>query len=71
MDEEKQILYGILECCLGIVAGFAIGLPVFFQLSYEKRGYIGIPFMLILVLATCTLEGIMGVKLAKEAIKIF
>ncbi|QHT66421.1 hypothetical protein GXP67_06985 [Rhodocytophaga rosea] len=69
MDEQKQIIYGILGCCLGIVVGFAIGFPIIFQLSYEKRGYIGVPCMLILVLATCTIGGIIGVKLAKRSEK--
>lgn len=65
MDEKTQIVYGIVGCCIGIVIGFAIGFPVIFELPYEKRGYIGVPFMLILTLATCVFGGFIGVKKAK------
>jgi len=66
IDEQKQINYGIAGGCIGIVIGFAIGFPIFLQLSYEKRGYIGVQFILILVLATCTTGGKIGVRLAKK-----
>ena len=66
MNEQKQINYGIVGCCIGIIIGFAIGFPVFNQLSYEKRGYIGVPFMVIFVLTTCTIGGVIGVRLARK-----
>lgn len=66
MDEQKQISYGILGGCIGIVVGFAIGFPIFFHLSWGQRSYIGLPFMLILVLATCIYGAVLGVKIAKK-----
>ena len=61
---DKQVGYGIIGCCIGIVAGFAIGFPIWYQLPYEKRGYIGVPMMLVIVLALCIVGGIIGVKIA-------
>ena len=65
MDEKTQIVYGIIGCCVGIALGFAIGFPIFYLLPYEKRGYIGVPFMLMLNLTTCIVGGIIGVKMVK------
>ncbi len=65
MDEKTQIFYGVAGCCIGIAIGFAIGFPIIFELPYEKRGYIGVPFILILTLAMCVLGGFIGVKKAK------
>jgi hypothetical protein len=61
---DKQILYGIFGCCIGIVVGFAVFFPIWYQLPLEKRGYIGVPMMLIIVIGLCTLGGILGVKKA-------
>lgn len=65
MDERIKIVYGIVGCCVGIILGFAIGFPLFYLLPYEKRGNIGLPFMLLLNLTTCVIGGIIGVKMAK------
>lgn len=61
---DKKVSYGIIGCCIGIVAGFAIGFPIWYQLPLEKRGYIGVPMMLIIVIGLCILGGIIGVKKA-------
>jgi len=42
---DKQVSYGIIGCCIGIIAGFAVGFPIWYQLPFEKRGYIGVPMM--------------------------
>jgi len=61
---EKQVSYGIIGCCIGIIAGFAVGFPIWYQLPFEKRGYIGVPMMLGIVITFCVLGGIIGVKKA-------
>jgi hypothetical protein len=66
MNEQKQINYGIIGCCTGTVVGFAIGFPIFFQLPYAKRGYIGVPLMLVVVLGCCIAGGVAGVRLARK-----
>lgn len=65
MDEDKQIAYGIIGSCIGIAVGFAVGFPIFNLLSYEKRGYIGVPFMLIFVLTLCVAGAAIGIRLGK------
>ena len=67
MDERKQIVYGITASCIGILLGFAITYPVIFLLlPYEKRGYIGLPFALIVILSLGFVGGAVGIKLAKR-----
>ena len=61
---QRQIRYGIIGCCIGIALGFAIGFPIINRLPYEKRGYIGVPLMMGIVLALCVAGGITGVKIA-------
>jgi hypothetical protein len=61
---QKQISYGIIGCCIGIALGFVIGFPVWYQLPFEKRGYIGLPMMMVIVLALCIIGSIIGVKKA-------
>ena len=68
MDQRQQIVYGIVASC--IVLGFAITYPVIFLLlPYEKRGYIGVPFTLIVTLAFTFLGGAAGIRLAKRDVE--
>jgi hypothetical protein len=67
MDERKQIVYGTIASCLGIALGFAITFPIiFYWLPYEKRGYIGVPFALIVCIGLGFIAGAMGIRLAKR-----
>jgi hypothetical protein len=61
---QKQIRYGIIFSCIGIALGFAIGFPIINQLPYEKRGYIGVPVMLVICIGLGVIGGIAGVKIA-------
>jgi hypothetical protein len=50
-----------------IILGFAITYPIIFLLlPYEKRGYIGLPFALIVILSLGFVGGAAGIRLAKR-----
>lgn len=66
MNEQRQINYGIIGCCIGIAIGFAIGFPFFFQLPYEQRGYIGLPLMFAVVFSCCITGGVVAVRHARK-----
>ena len=63
---NKKVSYGIICSCIGIALGFAVGFPVINQLPYEKRGYIGVPLMLVICIGLGVLGAAIGINIGSR-----